>query len=73
MRRCDREEIDPPWPREFVITRDPTEHHAMYSDDPLLRRAWGLVQRRATGLAIPQWPIVGDRVTEHLRDYVDLP
>ncbi len=72
MRRCDREEIDPPWPREFT-THDPDSHIAMYSDDPLLRRAWGLLQRRATGLPIAPWPIVGERVREHLSEWVALP
>ncbi len=75
MRRCDREEIDPPWPRlaEDCFCDERDEGFHLYAPDPLVRRAWGVATRRSIGFTARPWPIVAERVAAHLRDYVTLP
>ena len=73
MRRCDREEIDPPWPRLPSDGWDALRDLHEIVSDPLLRRACGIDTRARIGFTARPWPIVAERVTEHLRDSVTLP
>ena len=71
MRRCDREQLDPPWPRLRDTETD--GHFRLYAADPLQRRAFGVDTRSSAGFTARPWPIVAERVAAHLRDYVTLP
>lgn len=62
MRRCDRERISPPWPREKPLC----------AYDPIAHRMHFVAGVRGDGPPA-SGPFVSRRLTEHLREWVPLP